>query len=96
MGRGCQSQEGVHSIIEKTPNPGGLYAVCLGLQIKQLPDSATFPVKPAIKPRAVGPEWLLELGQHGHGERAVGGDLLVTTHAPGKFTAVAGHQPIYR
>ena len=84
----------MHRVVEIASNPGGLYAVCLGLQIKQLPDSAAFPVKPAIKPWAAGSEWLLELGQHRHGEHTFGGDLLVTAYALGKFAAVAGRQRI--
>src|SRR3989344_4988718 len=86
----------MHRVVEKTANAGGLNAASLGLEIKQLPDSTTFPVKSPVKQRAIILKRRREFSQHGHGEHAVGGDLLVTAHALGKFTAVAGHQPIYR
>src|SRR3989344_578990 len=84
----------MHGVVEKTPDTGRLNAVSLCLQIKQLADDTAFPVKPPVKPRAVGNKHLLKLGKHGHGKYAVGRDLLMTTHAFGEFTAVTAGQPV--
>ena len=66
----------VDGVVEETANAGAADAADFRLQIKNLPDRATFPIKTGIKPRTMLLKRLSEGADHSQAETSLPRDLL--------------------
>jgi len=65
-------------IVEVTADPSGADARLFGLEVEHLPYHASLPVQVSIEPPAIPSQTVFVVGDHGHAEGAIAGDVLTT------------------
>ena len=86
----AEAQDLVDKVVEETPHAGAAQAGGFGLKVEELAEHAGFLEEDAVGPRAGVLERVVECGEHGRRECAVGCDGLSATQLPGQLAAVAG------